>query len=48
MFIILSIIFVICAIIISIISTTEYTNHFVREIYNHISLSLFEYNLMKI
>lgn len=45
MFVILSIIFVICAIIISIISTTKYADNFVREIYNHISLFLFKYSL---
>lgn len=45
MFVILSIIFVICAIIISIISTTEYADNFVRVIYNHISLFLFKYSL---
>ena len=46
MFVILSIIFVICAIIISIISTTEYADNFVRIIYNHILLPLFRYNFI--
>ena len=48
MFVLLSIIFVICVISIIILrNTTQYANNFVRVDYNHIFNLLFKYNLLK-
>lgn len=44
MFLLLSIIFVICVILLIIRNRTEYTNIFVRVKLSHVSMPLFRYN----